>query len=297
MAAFSATLSPSHAAVDLGFNDYGHVSCKQKYKISRRESLAAPGQHRTTFSILRRPKTLSATRPLVQSSCTQNDDSVVLRERSGDNSSKDATSQRNPLSSELTSTIELGFMLKNKGKLQLLNKLSVANQYIRQLQHDLRDKEEALVKTRSELSAMQMELQVLVRILHEIGRQGIKPGTQKINGRYIHSHLASRLEEMQRIVQERIKDADQVRVRRIDLVFYGMAEDVQVMGSFDGWTRGEQMSPENTGTFTKFTTSIKLRPGQYEIKFLVDGEWQLSPELPTVGEGLTMNNMIIVDGY
>lgn len=34
---------------------------------------------------------------------------------------------------------QLGFMLKNKGKLQLLNKLSVANQYIRQLQHDVGD--------------------------------------------------------------------------------------------------------------------------------------------------------------
>lgn len=37
-------------------------------------------------------------------------------------------------------------------------------------------------------------LQVLVNIAQEISRQGIKPGTRKINGRYIHSHLATRLE-------------------------------------------------------------------------------------------------------
>ena len=36
--------------------------------------------------------------------------------------------------------------------------------------------------------------QVLVKLAQEVGRQGIKPGTRKINGRYIHSHLASRLE-------------------------------------------------------------------------------------------------------
>lgn len=39
-------------------------------------------------------------------------------------------------------------------------------------------------------------------------------------------------------------------------------QDVQVMGSFDGWTRGEQLSPESTGTFTKFAATIKLRPGR-----------------------------------
>lgn len=39
---------------------------------------------------------------------------------------------------------------------------------------------------------------------------------------------------------------------------------MQVMGSFDDWTHGEQMSPERTGTFTKFTTTLKLRPGRYQ---------------------------------
>ncbi|XAR51461.1 hypothetical protein NMG60_11006094 [Bertholletia excelsa] len=38
-----------------------------------------------------------------------------------------------------------------------------------------------------------------------------------------------------------------------------------------------------------------LRPGRYEIKFLVDGQWQLSPEFPTVGEGLMENNLLIVE--
>lgn len=85
----------------------------------------------------------------------------------------------------------------------------------------LRDKDMALMDTASELSTMEMELQVLilysvsflffyqrlwilltqhvlvqalVDVAQEISRQGIKPGTRKINGRYIHSHLAHRLE-------------------------------------------------------------------------------------------------------
>ncbi|CAA2999787.1 PTST, chloroplastic isoform X1, partial [Olea europaea subsp. europaea] len=50
-----------------------------------------------------------------------------------------------------------------------------------------------------------------------------------------------------------------------------------------------------TGSYTMFTATLMLRPGRYEIKFLVDGEWQLSPEFPTVGEGLTQNNILIVE--
>ncbi|RVW90186.1 Protein PTST, chloroplastic [Vitis vinifera] len=71
-------------------------------------------------------------------------------------------------------------------------------------------------------------------------------------------------------------------------------KSVQVMGTFDGWSQGEHLSPEYTGSFTKFSTTLMLRPGRYEIKFLVDGEWQLSPEFPTVGEGLMENNLLIV---
>ena len=107
----------------------------------------------------------------------------------------------------------------------------------------------------------------------------------------------------------------------IILVFFGGQKSVQVMGTFDGWSQGEHLSPEYTGSFTKFSTTLMLRPGRYhftfffssscylhdphllltyfafqryEIKFLVDGEWQLSPEFPTVGEGLMENNLLIV---
>ncbi|EXC20647.1 hypothetical protein L484_027204 [Morus notabilis] len=72
-------------------------------------------------------------------------------------------------------------------------------------------------------------------------------------------------------------------------------QSVQVMGTFDGWSQGESLSPEYTGSYTKFSTTLPLRPGRYEIKFLVDGEWQLSPEFPTVGEGLMQNNLLIVE--
>lgn len=95
------------------------------------------------------------------------------------------------------------------------------------------------------------------------------------------------------------------------------------MGSFDGWSEGEHLSPEYTGSYTMFSTTLMLTPGRflsvhllwrlviylyystslilsiisyrYEIKFLVDREWKLSPEFPTVGEGLMENNLLIVE--
>jgi hypothetical protein len=41
-------------------------------------------------------------------------------------------------------------------------------------------------------------------------------------------------------------------------------KDGRVMGSFDGWTYGEQMSPESTGMYTRFTSTVKLRPGRWD---------------------------------
>lgn len=40
-------------------------------------------------------------------------------------------------------------------------------------------------------------------------------------------------------------------------------QSVQVMGSFDGWNQGEDMSPEYTGGANKFSAELKLRPGRF----------------------------------
>jgi len=35
------------------------------------------------------------------------------------------------------------------------------------------------------------------------------------------------------------------------------------MGSFDGWNQREDLSPEYSALFTKFSTTLFLRPGRY----------------------------------
>ncbi|EEF28353.1 conserved hypothetical protein [Ricinus communis] len=219
---------------------------------------------------------------LEESSSTQLED----EEKASDASPGDAR----PLSSD-----ELKLLLADSERDKLVKKLSEANQHNRLLKRQLHAKEDSLVNFKSELAVVEHDIQALVTLAEEIAQSVIPEGSRKINGKYIQSHLLSRLQVVREKLKEQIKDIDAAQSKEVHLFWCGMAENVQVMGTFDGWSQGEHLSPEYDGSFTKFTTTLLLRPGRYEIKFLVDGEWQLSAEYPTVGEGLTQNNLLIVE--
>ena len=54
------------------------------------------------------------------------------------------------------------------------------------------------------------------------------------------------------------------------------AKEVFVVGEFDNWDTGKnKMRRFKDGTWKK---KIKLDPGQYEYRFLVDGDWQNDPQ-------------------
>ncbi|KAH7533820.1 hypothetical protein FEM48_Zijuj04G0172300 [Ziziphus jujuba var. spinosa] len=202
-------------------------------------------------------------------------------------------SSEEPLAQPLSSD-ELKSLLADSERERLIKKLSEANQQNRFLKRQMHINEDALVNFKSEIAVMELEIQALVKLAEEIANSAIPEGSRKINGKYIQSHLLSRLEAVLEKLKDQIKDVDAAQSKEVPLFWCGMAESVQVMGTFDGWSQGEHLSPEYTGSFTKFSTTLLLRPGRYEIKFLVDGEWKLSPEFPTVREGLMENNLLIV---
>lgn len=210
-------------------------------------------------------------------------------------SNADATELPENLLAQPLSRDELKSLLADSERTRLIRKLSEANQQNRFLKRQLHVKEDALVNFKSELAVLELEVQALVTLAEEIAKSVTPVGSRKINGKYIQSHLLSRLEAVREKLNEQIKDVDAAQSKEVPLFWIGMAESVQVMGTFDGWSQGEHLSPEYTGSFTKFSTTLMLRPGRYEIKFLVDGEWHLSPEYPTVGEGLMENNLLIVE--
>ncbi|XP_038721874.1 protein PTST, chloroplastic isoform X2 [Tripterygium wilfordii] len=220
--------------------------------------------------------------------------SLQSEDYSDDDASNSKDSPAELLAQPLSSD-ELKTLLVDSERARLVSKLSEANQQNRILKRQLQDQEATLVNFKSELAVMELEVQALATLAEEIAKGSIPEGSRKINGKYIQSHLLSRLGVLHEKLEEQIKDVEAARSKGVKLFWSGMAESVQVMGSFDGWSQGEYLSPEYDGSFTKFSTTLMLRPGRYEIKFLVDGEWQLSPEFPTVGEGLTENNFIIVE--
>ncbi|XP_054794950.1 protein PTST, chloroplastic-like isoform X1 [Prosopis cineraria] len=230
------------------------------------------------------------------SMATSLDESTWLQSEGDSDEDEDASedSTEKILEQPLTSE-QIAALLADTERARLTKKLSEANQHNRFLKRQLQIKEESLVNFKSELAVMELEVQALVKLAEEIAQSAIPGGSRKIKGKYIQSHLVSRLEAVHEKLKEQIKDVDSVQSKEVPVFWVGMAESVQVMGSFDGWSQGEYLSPEYDGSYTKFSSTLMLRPGRYEIKFLVDGEWQLSPEFPTIGGGLTKNNLLVVE--
>ena len=50
--------------------------------------------------------------------------------------------------------------------------------------------------------------------------------------------------------------------REVPVAWYGMASEVRLMGGFDGWSRGYDLSAEDVGgnIFTRFEAMVPLLP-------------------------------------
>jgi len=69
------------------------------------------------------------------------------------------------------------------------------------------------------------------------------------------------------------------------------ARDVRVTGEFSDWSpSGIPLSPEGPGTWA---ATLRLPPGEYQYRFIVDGEWRDDPEAPRVQNGLGGTNSLL----
>ncbi|XP_071707682.1 protein PTST homolog 2, chloroplastic-like isoform X3 [Rutidosis leptorrhynchoides] len=75
------------------------------------------------------------------------------------------------------------------------------------------------------------------------------------------------------------------------IIWPNSASEVRLAGSFDGWTTQRKMERSQTGVFS---FSLKLYPGRYEVKFIVDGVWRVDPLRPVVHYDGYENNVVIV---
>ncbi|KAB5537590.1 hypothetical protein DKX38_015123 [Salix brachista] len=134
--------------------------------------------------------------------------------------------------------------------------------------------------------------------------------------------IALAIIDAQKVVEEKQKRIDDVSralqvLRTACIVWPGSASVVFLTGSFDGWAIQQplllniyvlceiisdksetciailqrRMEKSSLGVFSLY---LKLFPGRYEIKFIVDDEWKIDPLRPIVHNNGYENNLLII---
>lgn len=96
--------------------------------------------------------------------------------------------------------------------------------------------------------------------------------------------------------QKRLHAADMALciLRCVWVVWPNSASEVFLSGSFDGWTNQWKMEKKKPRS-REFSLCLKLYPGRYEIKFIVDGVWTVDKLLPIVSSNGFQNNLLVVN--
>ncbi|KAG2303732.1 hypothetical protein Bca52824_032383 [Brassica carinata] len=102
--------------------------------------------------------------------------------------------------------------------------------------------------------------------------------------------------DAQRVVREKQRKIDHARralrlLRTASIVWPNSASEVLLTGSFDGWSTQRKMKKAQNGVFS---LALKLYPGKYQIKFIVDGQWRVDPLRPIVTCDGYENNLLII---
>ncbi|KAI3726417.1 hypothetical protein L1987_66214 [Smallanthus sonchifolius] len=195
------------------------------------------GRHYPHWRVLCLPTTLEEEFSSMQSKNYSKDD-----EHASDSFSRDVSEQ-------LVDSEQLKSLIADAERAKLLKKLSEANQHNRYLKRQLLVREDAMAQFKSELAVTELEIQALVNMAKEIASYGIPAGSKKINGKYIQSLLLLQLQGIQEKLQKQIKDVELAQSKEVTLFWSGMAESVQVMGSFDGWSH-ENTYPQSIMVLT-----------------------------------------------
>ncbi|KAL5999164.1 hypothetical protein ACLOJK_040614 [Asimina triloba] len=112
----------------------------------------------------------------------------------------------------------------------------------------------------------------------------------------LEGKMALKIFEAQKMVEERqkrIKNAHKAlnMLRTTCIIWPTAASKVFLVGSFDGWASQRRMIRSTSGIFS---LNLKLYPGRYEIKFIVDGIWRIDPLRPVVHCSGYENNLLII---
>lgn len=112
----------------------------------------------------------------------------------------------------------------------------------------------------------------------------------------LEGKMALEIIERDKIIEEKQRRLDEVEkalseLRTVYIEWPNPASEVLLTGSFDGWTLQRRMERSESGVFS---LNLRLYPGRYEIKFIVDGVWMNDPLRPTLNNHGHENNLLVV---
>lgn len=179
---------------------------------------------------------------------------------------------------------------------RLSTKLSAANKQIRQLQKAAESHSGEVGVLNDSLQKIMGELLTLSRIA-DTAAVSARFGADRQQTADKMKVLQDRMGLLRQVVQGEAQKLDKLTQRKIPVVWFGIAQEVRLMGDFDNWTSGFALRAEQLGdgTFTKFEVVLRLVPGTYQVKFVIDGEWRPAPDWPTVQTEHGTNNVLTVE--
>jgi hypothetical protein len=169
---------------------------------------------------------------------------------------------------------------------RLNSRLSKANAYARFCDLQVEQRNQVVVALFDELQLCRQDVESIRAAMRN---------TVDSSAQTIALDVLARAEALAARVSSALELADEQRVRPVSVAWTGMASDVRIMGSFDTWTRGFALTPDQSGTWTTWRATLNLLPGTYEVKFLIDSaNWRIAADWAIVGEGDGANNLLVV---
>ena len=169
---------------------------------------------------------------------------------------------------------------------RLNSRLSKANAYARFCDLQVEQRNQVVVALFDELQLCRQDVESIRAAMRN---------TVESSAQTIALDVLARAEALAARVSSALELADEQRVRPVSVAWTGMASDVRIMGSFDTWTRGFALTPDQSGTWTTWRATLNLLPGTYEVKFLIDSaNWRIAADWAIVGEGDSANNLLVV---
>ena len=120
------------------------------------------------------------------------------------------------------------------------------------------------------------------------------------NGALDHAALAVEVEASSPVQQEATLTAGPVEQAPREIVVRfrdAEANDVRIAGDFNGWVpdKGVRSLIESEGQTRVWTKILRLAPGTYQYRYVVDGEWRADPENPeNISSSVGGRNSVLV---